>query len=382
MMEWWRPSSWWRGRGALGPWPAGTASPGPAARSMPLGSPCPSLAAPHMLRVMPDSTPALALSLHPSIAEIPAAEWDACAGDDNPFVSHAFLAALEASGSACSRTGWLPQHAALRDAAGELLACCPTYAKSHSQGEYVFDYGWADAFERAGGSYYPKLQVCAPFSPVPGPRLLVRPGAGIGPAALGQGLVQACRQLDLSSVHITFCQEAEWNALGETGWLRRIGTQFHWHNQGYASFDDFLGALASRKRKVIKRERRDAAASGYVLKTLRGHEITEKHWKAFHRFYRSTTDKKWGRSAYLTPRFWPLMAEALGDKVVLMVAERDGEPVAGALEPRGGGGGGGRSEPAGAGGAVRPQLGQRGGRALPAFRALLLSRHRLRHRAQ
>jgi predicted N-acyltransferase len=203
-----------------------------------------------MLPGMPDSTPALTLSLHPSIAEISAADWDACAGDDNPFVSHGFLAALEASGSATSRTGWLPQHAALRDASGALLACCPTYAKSHSQGEYVFDYGWADAFERAGGSYYPKLQVCAPFSPVPGPRLLVRPGSGIGPAALGQGLVQACGQLDLSSVHITFCQEAEWAALGEAGWLQRLGTQFHWHNQGYASFDDFLGALASRKVDV------------------------------------------------------------------------------------------------------------------------------------
>ncbi|MBK1658325.1 GNAT family N-acetyltransferase [Paracraurococcus ruber] len=280
---------------------------------------------------MPDSAPALTLSLHPSIAEIPRADWDACAGDGNPFVSHAFLTALEESGSAVGRTGWLPQHAALRDAAGELVACCPMYAKSHSQGEYVFDYGWADAYERAGGSYYPKLQVCAPFSPVPGPRLLVRPGSGVGIGALGQGLVQACEQLDLSSVHITFCQEAEWAALAETGWLRRLGTQFHWHNQGYASFDDFLGALSSRKRKAIKRERRDAASSGYVLKTLRGPEITERHWKAFHRFYKSTTDKKWGRSAYLTPRFWPLLGEALGDRVVLMVAERDGEPVAGAL---------------------------------------------------
>ncbi|GGC53918.1 hypothetical protein GCM10011504_35380 [Siccirubricoccus deserti] len=280
---------------------------------------------------MPDTAPALTLSLHPRIADIPAAEWDACAGTDNPFVSHAFLLALELSGSAIDRTGWLPQHAALRDAAGQLVACAPCYAKSHSQGEYVFDYGWADAFERAGGSYYPKLQVCAPFSPVPGPRLLLRPGSGIGPAALGQGLVQACGELGLSSVHVTFCQAAEWEALGEAGWLQRLGTQFHWQNQGYASFDDFLGALNSRKRKAIKRERRDAAAAGFVLKTLRGQEITERHWKAFHRFYRATTDRKWGRSAYLTARFWPLMAEALGDRVVLMVAEQDGEPVAGAL---------------------------------------------------
>jgi predicted N-acyltransferase len=280
---------------------------------------------------MADVAPELSLSLHRSIAEIPAAEWDACAGGGNPFVSHAFLAALEQSGSTGGRSGWLPQHAALRGPDGALLACAPMYAKMHSQGEYVFDHGWADAYERAGGRYYPKLQVSAPFSPVPGPRLLVRPGTPVGHAALAQGLAQACGQLDLSSVHVTFCTEAEWTALGEAGWLQRLGTQFHWTNHGYDSFDDFLGALASRKRKQIKRERRDAEASGFVLKTLRGHEITPKHWAAFHRFYRATTDKKWGRSAYLNARFWPLLGEALGDRVVLMVAEQDGTPVAGAL---------------------------------------------------
>ncbi|SDB08377.1 hypothetical protein SAMN02927895_00156 [Belnapia rosea] len=282
-----------------------------------------------MLPAMPSAP--LTLSLHRAISELPAEEWNACAGGDNPFVSHAFLAALEESGSATARTGWLPQHAALRDPEGRLLACAPCYAKNHSQGEYVFDYGWADALERAGGQYYPKLQVCSPFSPVPGPRLLIHPGAGIGPAAMAQGLAQACDDLGLSSAHITFCEGAEWEALGEAGWLQRLGTQFHWHNKGYGSFEDFLGALSSRKRKAIRRERRDAAASGFVLKTLRGNEITPKHWRAFHRFYRSTTDKKWGRSAYLTQRFWPLLGEALGDAVVLMVAEQDGEPVAGAL---------------------------------------------------
>jgi predicted N-acyltransferase len=280
---------------------------------------------------MPDSAPELALTLHRTVAEIPAAEWDACAGSSNPFVTHAFLAALEDSGSTGGKSGWLPQHAALRDPAGRLLGCAPMYAKAHSYGEYVFDHGWADAYERAGGRYYPKLQVASPFSPVPGPRLLLRPGAGIGVEAMAQGLVQACEQLDLSSVHVTFCTEGEWTALGAGGWLRRIGTQFHWTNQGYGSFDDFLGQLASRKRKQIKRERRDAAASGFVLKTLRGHEITARHWAAFHRFYQATTDKRWGRSAYLTKRFWPLLGEYLGDRVVLMVAEQDGEPVAGAL---------------------------------------------------
>jgi predicted N-acyltransferase len=280
---------------------------------------------------MPDQAPELSLSLHRSIADLPALEWDACAADGNPFVSHAFLLALEESGSTGGRSGWLAQHAALRDAGGRLLGCAPCYAKTHSQGEYVFDHGWADAFERAGGRYYPKLQVAAPFSPVPGPRLLVRPGAGIGVAALAQGLVQACGQLDFSSVHVTFCAAAEWEALGAAGWLQRIGTQFHWTNAGYGCFDEFLAALASRKRKQIRRERRDAEASGYVLKTLRGHEITPRHWAAFHQFYQATTDKKWGRSAYLRKAFWPLLGERLGDRVVLMVAEQDGVPVAGAL---------------------------------------------------
>jgi len=271
------------------------------------------------------------LRLHRAIAEIGAAEWDACGGADNPFVSHAFLAALEDSGSVGDRTGWLPQHVALRDPSGRLLACAPAYAKLHSQGEYVFDHGWAQALERAGGQYYPKLQVAAPFSPVPGPRLLIHPEAGLDTAALASALVQGAQALDLSSVHVTFCTEAEWAALGEAGWLQRIGTQFHWTNQGYGCFEDFLGALASRKRKQVKRERRDAAASGFTLRTLRGAEITGATWDAFHRFYLSTTDKKWGRSAYLAEGFWPLLGERLGDRVVLMLAEQDGVPVAGAL---------------------------------------------------
>jgi predicted N-acyltransferase len=280
---------------------------------------------------MPDGSAALSLSLHPRIAEIPAEDWNACAGAENPFVSHAFLSALEDSGSVTPERGWLPQHAALRDEGGRLVACAPCYAKSHSQGEYVFDHGWADALERAGGQYYPKLQVCSPFSPVPGPRLLMNPGAGVPPGALAQALVQAAQAVGASSVHATFCTEAEWAALGQAGWLRRMGTQFHWANQGYACFDDFLAALASRKRKALRRERRDVQAAGLALRCLRGAEITPRHWDAFHRFYRSTTDKKWGRSAYLTKRFWPLLGERLGDAVVLMVAERDGEPVAGAL---------------------------------------------------
>ncbi|MCG7364238.1 GNAT family N-acetyltransferase [Roseomonas sp. ACRSG] len=277
---------------------------------------------------MADNQTELTLRLHPAIAEIPAAEWDACAGDGNPFVSHAFLLALEESGSASARTGWLPQHAALRDPAGRLVAVAPAYAKGHSYGEYVFDHAWANAFERAGGRYYPKLQVASPFSPVPGPRLLARDATL--QSALAGALAQATEALDLSSCHVTFCTEAEWNTLGEAGWLRRLGTQFHWHNNGYADFEGFLAALSSRKRKSIRRERRDAQSAGLTFRALCGAEITPRHWKIFHKCYMDTVDRKWG-SAYLTARFWPLLAERLGDRVVLMVAERDGEPVAGAL---------------------------------------------------
>ncbi|MGH7083725.1 MAG: GNAT family N-acetyltransferase, partial [Acetobacteraceae bacterium] len=232
---------------------------------------------------------------------------------------------------ATARTGWLPQHAVLRDAGGAIAGVAPMYAKSHSYGEYVFDHGWAHAFERAGGAYYPKLQVAVPFSPVPGPRLLMRQAPGEAPpvAAMAAALEAACRQLDLSSVHVTFCNATEWSALGAAGWLQRTGMQFHWQNEGYGSFEDFLSALSSRKRKVIRRERRDAAL-GLDLRVLRGSEIGPAHWKSFYGFYTATVDRKWG-SAYLTRRFFPLLAERLGDKVVLILAEQNGQPVAAAL---------------------------------------------------
>ena len=279
---------------------------------------------------MPDGSSTLSLTLHTAIAEIAQSEWDSCAGAGNPFVSHAFLSALEDSGSAGARTGWLPRHAALRDATGRLLAVAPMYAKSHSYGEYVFDHGWANALERAGGDYYPKLQVSVPFSPVPGPRLLVHPDADVPLAAMGEALAQAGRELDVSSVHITFCTAPEWEALGEAGWLRRLGMQFHWRNEGYRDFDDFLAALSSRKRKVLRRERRDANEAGLEFQALSGSDLKERHWDAFYRFYTSTVDRKWG-SAYLTRRFFSLLGERLGEKVVLMLAEKDGVPVAGAL---------------------------------------------------
>lgn len=270
------------------------------------------------------------MSLHPSIREIDAADWDACAGDGNPFVTHAFLSALEDSGSANARTGWLPQHAVLRTEDGTIVGAAPMYAKSHSYGEYVFDHGWANALERVGVSYYPKLQVASPFSPVPGPRLLCRPGSGIPIGVFANALQQACETHKLSSVHVTFCGEQEWEGLGEAGWLRRIGMQFHWENPGYGSFDDFLGDLSSRKRKVLRRERRDANAAGLTFHALSGSDITEAHWDAFYGFYQSTVDRKWG-SAYLTRDFFSLLGERLGQRVVLMYAENGGVPVAGAL---------------------------------------------------
>ncbi len=279
---------------------------------------------------MPDGSGEFTLTLHQSISEIPAEDWNACAGTDNPFVSHAFLSAVEDSGSATPRTGWLPRHAALRDTAGTVVACAPMYAKSHSYGEYVFDHGWANAFDRAGGDYYPKLQVAVPFSPVPGPRLLLRPDANMAPEALAGALAQACGELKLSSVHVTFCTEADQSALAEAGWLRRIGMQFHWENNGYSTFDDFLGALASRKRKVLRRERRDAQGCGLEFVALRGGDIGKREWAAFYDFYTSTVDRKWG-SAYLTQKFFPLLSERLGDAVVLMLALQAGKPVAGAL---------------------------------------------------
>ena len=279
---------------------------------------------------MPDGSATLTLTLHAKIADIGAADWDACAGTGNPFVSHAFLSAMEDSGSASSRTGWLPQHAVLRRGGGEIVGIVPMYAKSHSYGEYVFDHGWANALERIGKDYYPKLQAAVPFSPVPGPRLLRRPGSGIPFAAMASALEQACASHKLSSVHVTFCTHDEWAGLGDAGWLQRIGTQFHWENEGYSDFEGFLGALSSRKRKVLRRERRDANAAGLTFHSLSGADITERHWDAFYAFYQSTVDRKWG-SAYLTRSFFSLLGQRLGAKVVLMYAQNGTTPVAGAL---------------------------------------------------
>ncbi|MGL4636516.1 MAG: GNAT family N-acetyltransferase [Beijerinckiaceae bacterium] len=278
------------------------------------------------------------IRFQPSLTKIAAEDWDACAvgasghAKPNPFVSHAFLLALEKSGCTGARTGWNPAHVLVETAAGELVAAAPCYLKTHSQGEYVFDHGWADAFERAGGQYYPKVQVSAPFSPVPGPRLLVKAGEHAEEArkALVQGLRALRDQTDSSSIHITFTTQEDWEALGADGFLQRIDQQFHWQNSGYASFDAFLENLSSRKRKMIRRERRDALANGITIEWLTGKNLQEKHWDAFFAFYEDTGARKWGRP-YLNRAFFSEISEAMGEQILLIMAVRDGGYIAGAL---------------------------------------------------
>ena len=285
---------------------------------------------------MPDGREAISIRVVDGLAEVPADAWDACAGTANPFVSHAFLATLEASGTVTPKTGWMPQHLLIEDTAGALRACAPLYLKNHSYGEYVFDWAWADASERAGIPYYPKLQAAVPFTPVTGPRLMVRPGE---PGDLGDALIAGMLQLaerhGASSLHVTFPTEAEWQRLAAAGLLARIGHQFHWTNEGYGDFDDFLNALASRKRKAIRKERQAVADSGVVLRTLTGDAITERHWDVFYRFYRDTIDRKWG-PAYLNRAFFSLLHRNLGERIVLMWAEHRGRAVGGALNLIGG----------------------------------------------
>jgi len=284
---------------------------------------------------MPDGSEPRTVRVLRSVAEVPAHAWDACAGDDDPFVGHAFLAALEESGSVGADAGWMPQHLAVIDDAGDVLGCAPLYLKGHSYGEYVFDWGWADAYERAGGRYYPKLQAAVPFTPVTGRRLLLRPDAPDDVAdALIAAMVELARRHDVSSLHVTFPTEAEWHRFAARGFLRRLGQQFHWQNDGYGSFDDFLGALASRKRKAIRKERAAVAEAGVTIRALSGDDLEERHWDAFYRFYLSTSDRKWGHP-YLNREFFALLHETLADRVVLVVAEADGRPVAGALNLRG-----------------------------------------------
>ena len=277
------------------------------------------------------------ITVHQGVGEIAAADWDACAAPEaadggrplDPFTTHRFLHALERSGSVGPGTGWSPRPLVAR-AEGEVIAVAALYLKTHSQGEYVFDHGWADAFERAGGRYYPKLQLAVPFSPVPGRRLLTRPGhEAEGRAALLSALADLCTGSDLSSAHLTFCTEAEAETAEAAGFLRREGLQFHWQNNGYADYEEFLAALSSRKRKALRRERARAQEFGGEIEMLTGDAIRPEHWDALWAFYQDTGARKWGQP-YLTRAFFDALHE-MRDDVLLVIAARAGAPVAGAL---------------------------------------------------
>jgi len=288
-----------------------------------------------------------------AIAEAEPAAWDACANpplnpvcekigqstplldqeiQSNPFLSHDFLSALEASKSVGGHSGWRVQHVLVKTAAGELMAAAPCYLKSHSRGEYVFDHGWAEAYAHAGGNYYPKLQVTVPFTPATGRRLLVRPGPQADEIrrVLAGGLVKLCEIDGASGVHVTFATEPEYRFLGELGFLQRTDQQFHWDNPGYQNFDDFLGALSSRKRKTIRRERQNALANGISVHWLTGSDLTEDVWDSFFTFYMETGSRKWGRP-YLTRPFFSLAGEKMADRILLVMAKRNGRWIAGAI---------------------------------------------------
>ena len=257
------------------------------------------------------------------VSGLNARAWDRLA-DGDPFVGHALLSALEDSGSVGPGTGWTPAPVLVEDEAGHLIAAAPAYLKTHSQGEYVFDHGWAEAWQRAGGDYYPKLQVAVPFTPVPGPRLL-----GSRPQQLLAALEAVTVQNEMSSAHITFIDEAGAAECERRGWLIRYGVQYHWFNQGYSTFDDFLGTLRHSKRKSIRKERR-AATEGLEVRILRGNEIGAHDWDAMWSFYQDTGSRKWGRP-YLTREFFDLIGDRMGNSIVLFLACRGPRPVAGAL---------------------------------------------------
>ena len=297
-----------------------------------------------------------------SLAGIPAAAWNLCTADtfvssvnsghgvkltpedssspklstrgqrNNPFISHEFLSSLEESASVGGRTGWQPRHLLAEDPQGNLLGAAPCYVKAHSRGEYVFDHGWAEAFERAGGDYYPKLQIGVPFTPVTGPRLLAAPGplAEAVRCGLADALVEITTASKLSSAHVTFPTEPEWRELGRRGFLQRTDQQFHWENAGYASFEDFLAALASRKRKTIRRERKQALSAGVEVLWLTGKDLTDAVWDAFFAFYMETGSRKWGRP-YLTREFFSLVGTKMRDRILLVMARRAGRWIAGAM---------------------------------------------------
>jgi predicted N-acyltransferase len=281
------------------------------------------------------NTPTIEITAHQLLLDIAASDWDACAcpGDGrpmDPFTTYRFLKALEDSGSVGGRSGWQPRYLVAR-ADGQVIACAPMYAKGHSQGEYIFDFNWAQAYENAGGDYYPKLQIAAPFTPATGRRFLTRPGfEAMGMSALIQGAVQIASDNELSSLHITFCTEAEALAGAGMGLMSRVGQQFHWVNRDYADFDGFLADLSSRKRKNIRRERTEAQGFGGQIVALSGDDIQPEHWDAFWHFYQDTGNRKWG-TPYLTRAFFDCAQDSLRDDMLLVLAMNNGRPVAGAL---------------------------------------------------
>lgn len=274
-----------------------------------------------------------------SLSQIAAEDWDACAcpevaadggAPNDPFTTHRFLFGLEQSGSVGPGTGWQPQYLLAR-LGGEVIAAAPMYAKSHSQGEYIFDHNWAHAYENSGGRYYPKLQIAVPFTPATGRRFLTKPEhRELGQSALVQGAVQLAANNELSSLHITFCERDELDAGVQMGLMARTSQQFHWVNKGYANFDEFLVSLASRKRKNIRKEREQANAFGGTIRALTGDEIQPEHWDAFWHFYQDTGARKWG-TPYLTRQFFDIVQDTMRKDVILVLAERDGVPIAGAL---------------------------------------------------
>jgi predicted N-acyltransferase len=276
-----------------------------------------------------------AVKVHRRIAEIGRDAWDACAANPaylgNPFIRFDFLDSLEEAGCAVERTGWGPRHLSVEDERGQVAAAMPLYLKAHSQGEYIFDHAWADAYERAGGRYYPKLLSATPFTPATGPRFLIR--ADVDPdaarAVLLAGALAVCDKFGASSLHVNFPTGEEWAWMGGQGLALREGQQFHWNNRGYADFEDFLAALSSGRRKTIRRERRDAQADVEILR-LTGADLTEKHWDAFYAFYTDTGARKWGQP-YLNRRFFTLLNARMAERVLLIMARREGRWIAGAL---------------------------------------------------
>ena len=276
-----------------------------------------------------------------SLAESDPQNWNACANPPgkpyNPFTTHEFLLALEASGSAVADTGWHAMHLVLEDEDRGTLGYMPCYLKGHSRGEYVFDYGWAEAYERAGGRYYPKLQSSVPFTPVTGPRFLTGSGpqAGLNAEYLAQAAIQLCNRLNVSSVHATFVPKTDWRALGGGDWLQRTDTQFHWQNKNFCTFSDYLDSLTSRKRKNVCKERATAVRDGIDIECLTGSDLKEHHWDSFFDFYLDTGGRKWG-TPYLTREFFSLIGQTMADDILLIMARRAGRYVAGALNLIGG----------------------------------------------